>query len=264
MKITLITNLNGTLIGLSFDSGKDITIGREIGNTIAPLSADGLSRHHARIYPKPDGWYVEDLGSTNGSYRMGQKLEGPVKLEQRDMLQFGKLEVSVDEFSLEQDAAPAPAAPAPAPAAAPAPAPAAKTELAPPSPLTPAEAANAAGAAAAVADSQSPTVLRRPTLPIRPGSPRPVLPSIRKPVVGGGLKPGLKMPPKPGLSPNLKLPPKPSLAPGLKLPPKAAVPSKGVVRVASNQTGASDPLTPVAELKPVDPSGPAVEMTPVE
>ncbi|MBQ6135780.1 MAG: FHA domain-containing protein, partial [Kiritimatiellae bacterium] len=110
MKITLIINLNGTLIGLSFGTGKDITIGREIGNTIAPLSADGLSRHHARIFAKEDGWYVEDLGSTNGSYRMGKKLEAPEKLEQRDMLQFGKLEVSVDELSIEPDAVPVAAA----------------------------------------------------------------------------------------------------------------------------------------------------------
>ena len=50
MKINLIANLKGVLIGLSYGSEKEITIGREVGNTIAPLAAEGLSRKHARIY----------------------------------------------------------------------------------------------------------------------------------------------------------------------------------------------------------------------
>ncbi len=56
--------------------------------------------------------------------------------------------------------------------------------------------------------------------PVKAGGVKPL---IRKPVIGGGLKPGLKLPPKPatGLKPGLKLPPKPAgLKPGIKLPPK--------------------------------------------
>ena len=59
-------------------------------------------------------------------------------------------------------------------------------------------------------------------------------PVIRKPTIGGGLKPGLKLPPKPGatvggLKPGLKLPPKPgatvgALSPGLKMPTKPGIP----------------------------------------
>ena len=99
MKINLIANLKGVLIGLSYGSEKEITIGREVGNTIAPLAAEGLSRKHARIYYKDGSWYVEDLGSTNGSYKQGQKIEAPTPLAVRDMLQFGKFEVSVDEIA---------------------------------------------------------------------------------------------------------------------------------------------------------------------
>lgn len=45
-------------------------------------------------------------------------------------------------------------------------------------------------------------------------------PQIRRPgtVTQSALRPGLKLPGKPGLAPGLKLPPKPGLAPGLKLP----------------------------------------------
>ncbi|MCR5414460.1 MAG: FHA domain-containing protein, partial [Kiritimatiellae bacterium] len=111
MNINLIANMNGVLIGLRYTAETEITIGREVGNTIAPLAADGLSRKHAKIYLKDGKWFVEDLGSTNGSYRQGQKLSGPAELSPRDMLQFGKFEVSVDEIG-GGAAAPAPAAPA--------------------------------------------------------------------------------------------------------------------------------------------------------
>ena len=224
MKINLIANMNGVLIGLSYSAETVITIGREVGNTIAPLAADGLSRHHAKIFEKDGKWYVEDLGSTNGSYRLGQKIEGAVELQVRDMLQFGKLEISVDEIAADggQPVAVAAAEPAPAPApaaAAPAPTPAPA--------MTPAAAA-AAGAASA----------RRPTLPgIKPGIKLP-----QKPVIGAGVK----LPPKPTLAAGLKLPPKPTLAAGLKLPPKpGAAP-------AAKPTAPVSPLEPVAELTPVE------------
>ena len=102
MKIGLIVNLNGTLMGLNFNSATNITIGRELDNIIAPFAADGMSRHHAKIFAKDGKWFVEDLSSTNGSYIMGQKIEAPQELSVRDMLQFGKFEVSVDSISTDE------------------------------------------------------------------------------------------------------------------------------------------------------------------
>ena len=53
---------------------------------------------------------------------------------------------------------------------------------------------------------------------------KPVAKIPEVPAASGALKPGLKLPPKPGLAAGLKLPPKPgatvALKPGLKLPPK--------------------------------------------
>ena len=273
MKINLIANLNGALIGLSFGSEREITVGREIGCTIAPLTADGMSRHHAKIYFKDGAWFVEDLGSTNGTYVGDKKVEAPERLSAKVKLQFGRFEVSVDE--LVDETAAAPAAPAPAPAA-PAPAPEAPAapaaplapippveelkpveplppveELKPAAPMTPAAAA-AAGAAAEAAASV-PTASRRPTLPIKPGV-RPLPAGIKKPTMGGMLKPGLKMPTKPGLSPALKLPPKPTMAAGLKLPPK---PTMATGLKLPPKTPAAKPapalLEPVAELTPLSP-----------
>ena len=93
------------------------------------------------------------------------------------------------------------------------------------------------------------------------------------------LKPGLKLPPKPGatvssLRPGLKLPPKPgatvsALRPGLKLPPKPGATVSGLkpgVRLPSRpvirKPGATVGATPLP--KPIAPVAPAAPAAPVE
>ena len=49
MKIKFIANIKGIYLGYSFEPSDVVTIGREIGNTIAPINVDGFSRHHARL-----------------------------------------------------------------------------------------------------------------------------------------------------------------------------------------------------------------------
>ncbi|MBO7308991.1 MAG: FHA domain-containing protein [Kiritimatiellae bacterium] len=230
MKITLIANNNGSLLKLCFTSEKVIGIGRDIGNTIAPLSAEGVSRNHAKIFEKDGKWFLEDLGSMNGTYRLGQKVEGTVELAVRDMLQFGKFIVSVDEIegdkAVAPEAAPAAAVPPVADAIKPAAAPAVESEPAAPVAAPAVESASAAPAAAAPT-----TALRRPQLP--------------------SMKSGLKLPPKPGLGAGLKLPPKPGLGAGLKLPPKPGL-------------GAGLKLPPKAPAAPAAPADGVAELTPVE
>ena len=65
------------------------------------------------------------------------------------------------------------------------------------------------------------------------------------------MKPGLKLPPKPGLGAGLKLPPKPGLGAGLKLPPKPGL-------------GAGLKLPPKAPDAPAAPADGVAELTPVE
>lgn len=239
MKITLIANNNGSLLKLCFTSEKVIGIGRDIGNTIAPLSAEGVSRNHAKIFEKDGKWFLEDLGSMNGTYRLGQKVEGTVELAVRDMLQFGKFIVSVDEIegdkAVAPEAAPAAAVPPVADAIKPAAAPA--VESAPAAPAV--ESASAAPAAAPTVESApAAPAAAAPTTALR----RPQLPSM---------KPGLKLPPKPGLGAGLKLPPKPGLGAGLKLPPKPGL-------------GAGLKLPPKAPDAPAAPADGVAELTPVE
>ncbi|MEZ4634402.1 MAG: FHA domain-containing protein [Caldilineaceae bacterium] len=46
-----------------------------------------VSRNHARIFWQDDGYFIEDLGSKNGTHVNGQDVATPVRLEDGDELQ---------------------------------------------------------------------------------------------------------------------------------------------------------------------------------
>jgi pSer/pThr/pTyr-binding forkhead associated (FHA) protein len=48
-----------------------------------------VSQQHARIFGKTDRWYVEDLGSTNGTYVNDQKLAAPALVQPGDRIRVG-------------------------------------------------------------------------------------------------------------------------------------------------------------------------------
>ena len=84
--LTVLTGRNaGQLVAVD---GNHVTIGR---GDDADLVVDdpGVSRHHARIGRQPGGgFYVEDLGSTNGTFVGGARV-GVSLLHQVDVLQLG-------------------------------------------------------------------------------------------------------------------------------------------------------------------------------
>ena len=58
----------GPALGKRFPlTNEETTLGRGADNTIV-IDMDNVSRLHARVVKQDDGYYVEDLGSTNGSY----------------------------------------------------------------------------------------------------------------------------------------------------------------------------------------------------
>jgi pSer/pThr/pTyr-binding forkhead associated (FHA) protein len=64
----------GALSGMSIDlTDQQITMGRANDATLV-LNDDYASTYHARIFPQDGQWFVEDLGSTNGTYLDRQKL----------------------------------------------------------------------------------------------------------------------------------------------------------------------------------------------
>ena len=62
------------------------TIGRVPGNDLA-LPYRCLSRRHCRIFSQGEDFFVEDSGSTNGTYLGDRRLTGPAKLSDGDVIQ---------------------------------------------------------------------------------------------------------------------------------------------------------------------------------
>jgi serine phosphatase RsbU (regulator of sigma subunit) len=65
-------------------------LGRQADSTIC-LAAKAVSRQHAQILHREDGFYVEDLGSSNGTFVNGRRLgpHAPARLTEHDTLQVG-------------------------------------------------------------------------------------------------------------------------------------------------------------------------------
>ncbi|GAB2654409.1 FHA domain-containing protein [Gordonia jinhuaensis] len=66
-----------------------ILIGRAPDSTLV-LSDDYASERHARLTPRGDDWYVEDLGSTNGTYLDRSKVTTAVKVPVGTPIRIGK------------------------------------------------------------------------------------------------------------------------------------------------------------------------------
>jgi hypothetical protein len=78
--------LSGTSLPLT---GSSILIGRSPGSTLV-LDDDYASSRHARIFPQGDQWYVEDLGSTNGTFIGDDQVTGAVPLPVGVGVQIGR------------------------------------------------------------------------------------------------------------------------------------------------------------------------------
>lgn len=84
----------GHLEGMEYtlDSGP-ITVGRDSSNDVVVKNDEFASATHARIEPRGNGVWLEDLGSTNGTYLNGIRLKKPKRLEAGDEIMVGETEL---------------------------------------------------------------------------------------------------------------------------------------------------------------------------
>lgn len=87
---TRVEVVQGVNTGIVADlSQAPVLIGR--GNDAAiRLDDDYVSTRHARIVESGGQWYVEDLGSTNGTYLGSQRLTQPVPVGLGSQIRIGK------------------------------------------------------------------------------------------------------------------------------------------------------------------------------
>jgi hypothetical protein len=74
-----------------------LTIGRGGQNDVAIDADEYASARHARFEPRQDGVWVQDLGSTNGTYLNGAKLEHPRRLTQGDIIRVGETDLRFEQ-----------------------------------------------------------------------------------------------------------------------------------------------------------------------
>jgi predicted component of type VI protein secretion system len=133
---------SGPLAGRRVEVGAELVLGREHADVT--LDDEEVSRRHALVRPVPGGLEVEDLGSLNGTWVNGARIERAARLAPGDELRVGTITLAVE------------AGPAAAPATKSAPA----AEAAPPAP------------AAGEADRAGTPVPAGPAAPAAPPMPR--------------------------------------------------------------------------------------------
>lgn len=72
-----------------------ITLGRAPDSTLV-IDDDYASSRHARLYPSDDGWIVEDLGSTNGTWIDRTRITSPTVLPPGVPLRIGRTTLQLE------------------------------------------------------------------------------------------------------------------------------------------------------------------------
>jgi hypothetical protein len=74
-----------------------LTVGRGGQNDVSIEGDEFASARHVRVEPRRDGVWVSDLGSTNGTFVNGVRVDRARKLEPGDVVRVGETELRFEE-----------------------------------------------------------------------------------------------------------------------------------------------------------------------
>ena len=77
---------------VSYDITEELLIGRDSKCQI-PISDSYASTIHARIFKKDNAVFIEDMGSTNGTFLNRRKLSSPAAVSRGDKARIGRTEL---------------------------------------------------------------------------------------------------------------------------------------------------------------------------
>ncbi|MGY6501414.1 MAG: FHA domain-containing protein [Acidimicrobiales bacterium] len=80
--------------GRTFPLADEVTVGRAAGCQVT-LDDTYVSQLHARVFTRDGELFVEDLGSTNGTYLNRARVAGPMAMRAGDRLQVGSVVMEV-------------------------------------------------------------------------------------------------------------------------------------------------------------------------
>jgi pSer/pThr/pTyr-binding forkhead associated (FHA) protein len=66
-----------------------VVVGRASESDL-PIKHTSISREHCAFVREDDAWFIEDLGSSNGTWLGGKKLGESVELKEKDVVKIGK------------------------------------------------------------------------------------------------------------------------------------------------------------------------------
>jgi sigma-B regulation protein RsbU (phosphoserine phosphatase) len=96
----VIRNIDGKTVTMSLDRDR-ISLGRSSANELCYPDDSGLSRQHLAITKSDGAWFVEDLGSKNGTQLNGQRIEKKLPFRPGDRVSAGHLVIEFAEHAPE-------------------------------------------------------------------------------------------------------------------------------------------------------------------
>lgn len=79
-----------------FELSGELSVGREVGNDVV-LPEGGLSRKHCRFFDDGGQFYVEDLGSSNGTFVDGERIAEPTAIAAGQEILVANIKVVFDD-----------------------------------------------------------------------------------------------------------------------------------------------------------------------